>query len=200
VRIWERSPGHGEGVHPRRRRACGRRAGFTMIEVGLALTVLLIAIMAASASSYRLHTLRRQNRERTMAQNGVRTMVEQIQALAHRGALDSPDTWAQDVVAALSPGGAIGDAFAVRELDPQNGQTSVGTIQVFTDETSSDAVTGFDLGMPRDLNGDGLADNADVLATAAVLPPRILPVVVTVRWRGVNGNSRIVHPFYVIGY
>jgi hypothetical protein len=171
-----------------------------MVEVGLALVVLVVAIVATSATTYRLHTLRRHNRERAIAQNGVRTVVERIQALSHRAALDSPATWAQEVVAALSAGGALGDAFPVRELDAQPGQAAVGAVQVLTDETLGDALLGLDLGMPRDLNGDGLSDNPDVLATAAAQPPRILPVIVSARWRGVNGDARIVHPFYVIGY
>jgi hypothetical protein len=171
-----------------------------MIEVGLAIVVLVVAIVATSASTYRLHTLRRHNRERAIAQNAVRTIVEQIQALSHRAAADAPDTWARDLVLALSPGGTLGDAFPVRELDPSAGQAAVGAVQVLTDETLTDAALGLDLGMPRDLNGDGLSDNADVLATAVAQPPRILPVVVSATWRGVNGDARIVHPFYVIGY
>jgi len=171
-----------------------------MVEVGLAITVLVIAVMAASASTFRMHTLRRHNRERTLAQNAVRTIVEQIQAISHEGVVDSPGTWGQDLVNALSPGGELGATFQVRELDAPQGQATVGTIQVFTDETLTDAAIGFDLGLPRDLNGDGVTDNTDVIATAALQSPRLLPLVVTVNWRGINGLGQVVHPFYVIGY
>ena len=196
----------------RRRSRIGRRAqdGFTMVEVGLAITVLVVAVMAMSASTFRMHTLRRQNREITLAQNAARTIAEQVQALSYEYVTNAPDLavpdpdrelWGQFVVDALTDGvGEIGSTFAVRELNVQEGQATVGSIQVVTNETVTDGALGVDLGMPRDLNGDGLADNGDVLATQAVRPPRLLPVVVTVAWRGVNGNRQIVHPFYVVGY
>ena len=182
---WQRSgreTKHGQG-------------GFTLIEVGLAITILVIAVVAMSASTCRLHMLRRQNREITLAQNAVRSAVEQIQALSQRTAQNTPDTWAQDMIAALAPGGAIGNTFDAREVDTQDGEASVGTIQIISDETMTDAALGLDMGMPRDLDGDGVADNADVSAVA-----RILPVIVRVRWRGNRGNGQIEHPFYVVGY
>lgn len=166
-----------------------------MVEVGLAMTILVVAIMAMSASTYRLHALRRQNRERVLAQNSVRSVAEQIQATSQRIALDSPESWSEDLIAALSPGGALGNTFAARELDPQEGDLAVGSIEVIVDETTTDAALGLDLGLPRDLNGDGAADDADVSATA-----RILPVVVRLRWNGSRGDTQFVHCFYVIGY
>jgi hypothetical protein len=166
-----------------------------MVEVGLAITILVVAIMAMSASTYRLHSLRRTNRERVLAQNALRSVAEQIQATAQRLALDDPESWSVDLIAELSPGGALGNTFVARELDPQDGEAAVGTIQVIVDETATDAALGLDLGLPRDLDGDGLADDADVTATA-----RILPVVLRLRWSGSRGDNQIVHPFYVIGY
>lgn len=182
-----------------------------MIEVALAVTVLVVAVMAMSASTFRMHTLRRQNRERTLAQNAARTIAEQIQAISHEYVAApplaySPDgdilrqRWGQYMVDTLSPGGELGATFPVRELDPPQGEATVGQIQIFTDETLTDAGLGFDLGMPRDLNGDGLQDSGNVLATTPTQWPRLLPVVVTVRWRGINGPGQVVHPFYVIGY
>lgn len=181
-----------------------------MVEVGLAITVLVVAVMAMSASTLRMHSLRRENRERTVAQNAARTVAEQIQAISYQYVIDAPDdpvapdfdlrNWGQFVVDTLSAGGEIGATFDVRELDPPAGEASVGTIQVITDETTTDAQLGLDLGLPRDLDGDGLADNGDVIATQAIRAPRLLPIVVTVRWRGAKGTRQIAHPFYVIGY
>jgi hypothetical protein len=70
-----------------------------------------------------------------------------------------------------------------------------GSIQIVLDETESDADLGLELGLPRDLNGDGDADDADVEGTA-----RILPVLLTLRWRGENGQVVMRHGFYVMGY
>lgn len=176
------------------RRARGRENGFTLLEVTLAVTVLLVAMMAMSASTLRMHSLRRQNRERTVAQNAIRTACERMQAAAHR-AITNPAGFAQTVVAAASPGGEVGNTFGVSELQAQEGEETVGSILVVTSETVSDADLGVELGLPRDLDGDGVVGNPNVIDHA-----RLLPVIVRARWRGVSGNVEIVHPFYVIGY
>lgn len=182
-----------------RRRVGGSRetAGFTLVEIGLAMTILLVALMAMGASTLRMSSLRRQNRERAVAQNAIRTISEQLHSVADRMRRESVDEgdWSQDFIAELSPGGSVGNTFNIQGLTEQNGQATVGTIQVIVDETVTDAALGFELGMPRDLDSDGAADNADVSATA-----RILPVIVRAQWNGVSGNVQIVHPFYVIGY
>ena len=67
--------------------------------------------------------------------------------------------------------------------------------RIVTDETLTDAQLGVDIGMPRDLNGDGDAADADVVGTA-----RLHPVIVSVTWRGPNGTQTLRQPFYVIGY
>lgn len=173
--------------------------GFTLAELALAMTVLMVALMSISAATLRTHTLRRQNQERSLAQNAVRGFSERIQAIAWQNSAD-PDTWAGNVIAELNPGGSIGNQFNVNGLNPTNAAGTVGTITVLTDETQTDAALGFELGMPRDLNGDGLADNADISLPLTVPPPRLLPIVITVQWTGVTGPTRIDHPFFVMGY
>ena len=172
-----------------------RRSGFTLVEVALAVTILLVALMAMSASTLRMNSLRRQNRERSVAQNMVRVISENIHSVSEAAILDDPTRWSEAIIDALSPGGELGNTFNVTELAPQDGQATVGTIQVVIDETQSDLALGFEMGMPRDLNGDGDANDNDVTANA-----RILPVIVTARWNGVTGDVTITHPFYVIGY
>jgi len=158
------------------------------------MTVLMVALMAMSASTLQSHSLRRQNRERAVAQNAVRQISEEIHALSDR-IRRQESSWSQAVVAALSAGGELGDRFAVRELTPAPGEPSVGTIRLVLDETLSDADLQVELGMPRDLDGDGAAASGDVTSSAM-----ILPVVVTARWTGVSGEVRIRHPFFIIGY
>ena len=170
------------------------KAGFSMIEVSLALTVIVVALMAMSASTLRMHSLRRQNRERSLAQNTVRAIAEHIPSVAAQAQSD-PGTWGQSIVDAVNAGGLPGPTFGVANLRVQEGNLSVGDVFVITDETLTDADIGLELGMPRDLDGDGLVDNADVTGTA-----RILPVDVRARWTGVTGQQTIVHPFYVMGY
>lgn len=172
----------------------GSRAGFTLVEIGLAMTVLVVALMAMSASTLQTHSLRRQNRERAVAQNAVRQISEQIHSIADRIRREETN-WSQELVAELSAGGGLGNTFAIEGLTASPGEVSVGTITMFLDETASDADLNVELGMPRDLDGDGAVSNSDVTGTAT-----ILPILVTARWTGVSGDVRIRHPFYVIGY
>lgn len=183
----------GQGVTIRNGRGSARE-GFSLLEVTLAMSVLVIAMMAISATTIRVHTLRRQNHERSVAENAVRMIAERIQSAA-RLARNDPAGWAQNMVAALSPGGQIGNKFDLLELTPMDAAGSVGSISVITDEGATDAALKVQLGMPRDLDGDGLVDNGDVGHSA-----RLLPVIVAARWKGVSGEQEVVHPFYVLGY
>lgn len=168
--------------------------GFTMIEVSLALTVLVVALVATTASNLRMQSLRRSNHDRVIAQNAVQAITERIQAIGRAGSHD-PAGFAVHVTTALANGGELGALFDVPGLTPTQGSTRAGSIQVLTNETSTDAALGVQLGMPRDLNGDGDAADGDVSANA-----HVLPVVVSVRWHGSSGDRSIVHPFYVFGY
>jgi hypothetical protein len=141
-----------------------------------------------------MSALRRQNQERAIAQNAIRTISEQIHATADRIRREGGN-WSVQFTDTLASAGSLGDTFPIRGLNPQAGHATVGTLQVIIDETAADADIGFELGMPRDLDSDGLIDNTDVSSTA-----RILPVIVRAQWNGVSGNVQIVHPFYVIGY
>ena len=160
-----------------------------MMELSLAVTVLMVALLAMSASTLHTHALRRQNRERALAQNAVRMISEEIQAFSARTLTEHAGQWSEDLV------GASGATFDVTGLSTADGQAAVGSVQVVTDEALTDAQLGFELGMPRDLDGDGQADNGDVTTGA-----RILPVIVRTRWKGVSGEVFMAHPFYVIGY
>lgn len=174
--------------------APGARRGFTLIELAIATSILMIGIVSVLSATSQMHSLRKVNRERTLAQNAVRSMAERIHASSH-GFSDQPETWAQQVLATYGPGGSGGNTFAVEGLAPEEGAVGVGSIRIGTDETDTDAELGADLGMPRDLDGDGDAADADVSATG-----RILPVVLTLRWRGENGVHLMRHGFYVMGY
>ena len=158
------------GAGPRRRRSA--RGGFTLVEIGLAMTILMVALLAMSASTLRMHALRRQNRERAIAQNALVTISEEIHARAARALADYPASWAQTLTAYLSPGGELGTTFDVVGLTPQDGQPAVGSIQIVLD-----------------------ANDIDVSTDA-----RLIPVVLRARWTGVTGDVTITHPLFVIGY
>ena len=119
---------------------------------------------------------------------------EQILAFSD-SSLDAPGGWSNAVTAALAPGGAIGNTFTVRGLTLPAGAATVGTIQVVTDETATDAALGTRLGLPRDLDGDGVVLSNNVSATA-----RLLPVILQVNWTGESGTRVISQGFYLLGY
>lgn len=171
-----------------------RARGFTLIELAIATSILMIGIVSVLSASSQMHALRQVNRERTLAQNAVRSISERIHA-ASQGFSDDPTTWGAELLALYGPGGTSGDTFEVLGLAEAEEGEPVGRIVIVTDERSTDAELGRDLGMPRDLNGDGDASDADVSASA-----RILPVTLTLRWRGENGQQILRHGFYVMGY
>ncbi len=172
-----------------------RHGGFTLAELALAMTMLLVALVSISAATLRTHALRRQNRERTLAHNAIRSVAERIHSLSYTTVENSPATWVQDVLLRYGPGGTIGDMFDVEGLDPVGAAGRVGSIQIVTDETLTDAALGVELGLPRDLNGDLDALDADVTADA-----RILPVIIRLSYRAASGTVNLNHAFYVVGF
>jgi Tfp pilus assembly protein PilV len=178
----------------RRRTAGGGRGAFTLLELAIATSILMIGIVSVLSASSRMNSLRVSNRERTLAQNAVRSMTERMHASAHGFSAD-PVTWSQRLFDTFGPGGSFGNAFAVEGLPLVEGAESVGTIVIGSDETDTDTELQAQLGMPRDLNGDGDAADADVTSGA-----RLLPVVLTLRWRGERGIHQLRHGFYLMGY
>ena len=168
----------------------GVRGGFTLVEVAIAVIVLLVGLMALSASAVRVQGLARAARERMAAQNALRAKAEEIRSISRAGLAD-PLGWGVHVGNALS---AIA-TFQVEGLTPAEGQTSVGKVQLVNDETASDATLGVELGLPRDLDGDGLANNAAVGASA-----RLLPVVLEVRWTSAWGEQHVKQGLWILGY
>ncbi len=166
-----------------------------MIELAIAMSILLIGVVAVSSASARLHGLRKSSREITIGQNALRAMAERIHARAYTVAEDDPGEWAEKLTAIYSAGGEFGDTFDVRGLNVDRGEVSIGSLQILTDETLTDEALGFQIGMPRDLNGDGDALDTDVSATA-----RILPVLLTLQWTGQNRTSEITQGFFVTSY
>lgn len=192
----QRGRATGEGLKRfarRERRAQGARRAFTLIEVAIATSILMIGIVSVLSASSELHSLRMAKRERTLAQNAVRSMAERMHAAAH-GFSDEPGTWAQELGATYGPGGSFGATFAVEGLTLLAGDERVGRIRLCSDETRADTDLGAKIGMPRDLNGDGDADDTDVSSGA-----RLLPVVLTLRWRGEGGVHLLRHGFYLLG-
>ena len=165
-----------------------------MIELAIAISILKLGMVSVLSATSGMHTLRKQNRERMLAQNAMRSIAERVHARSHQLSLQS-NTWANDLADMFGPGGGFGNEFDVLGLTEADGDAVVGTIQVITDETETDGTLDSQLGMPRDLNGDGDTLDGDVTSDAV-----LLPVLLQVRWRGQSGTITLNHAFYVLRY
>jgi len=171
-----------------------RRRGFTLIEVVITSAVLLIGLLAMTSTSWVVHSLRGTYADKQLAHQGMQTVVEDLYALSEMAREDEVG-WAPAILARFGAAGAPGPNFNVRGLDPWDGATDVGTITVISDETATDTALGVALGLPRDLNGDGAVNAADVSADAV-----LLPVIVELRWRGKAGNRQLRQCIYLLQY
>lgn len=180
----------------RLRRASRRRkkSGFTILEVLVFTTILLMGFLALTSTSVTVHKLRRASDENNTARAALQSMIEEIQRTSVL-VFGADPSWAGAMVATFGPGGGVGDTFDVFGLDPQRGAPSVGTIQLITDETLTDMELGVELGMPADLDNDGSIDDPDVSDSA-----EMLPVIVRVAWTGITGNQEMSQAFYVLAY
>ena len=160
--------------------------GFTLTELMLAMTVLLVALGAFSQSLVQSMALTEANRESALAQDGVRETVEVLNgtddfallfARYNADPADDPpgvsSPGSNFAVAGLTPLTTDPDGF-VGEIVFPSLVTAAGT------ELREDIVLP-ELGFPRDLNGDGFVDSVDHSTDY-----QILPVLVRSQWQGRN--------------
>lgn len=163
------------------------RAGFSLIEVLIAGTILVIAIGAALSAVTSTASLSSANRESAIVYQAARGAMERIKVSDFQEVIelyndvdaDDPDGagtapgphFAVDGVA-LQDGD--GDGFAGRVLLPL---AADGTLREDLDDPW--------FGMPRDLNGDGVIDADDHSDDAIVLPVRV-----RVEWNGASGDRQ----------
>jgi type II secretory pathway pseudopilin PulG len=169
------------------------RAGFSLLETMVGIAVLMIGLLAMTSTSVVVHSLGESDKSRRLATNALRAVIEEVNALSY-ASTQSELGWAAVMTDAYGTDGQPGATFAVRGLDPWPGLAQVGSVWIVTDEQLTDRQLGAELGMPRDLDGDGLASSTDVSGSATVLP-----VVVRLRWTGEAGDRELIHGFYILG-
>jgi len=163
------------------------RTGFTLLELMLAVSVLVVGIALASHSILTSMKLGRSNHQAAIATEAVRRQVEVL-----RGEVLAQVFARYNTVTGDDPGGtAPGAHFVVAGLDPvpEDADGCAGEI-VFPVAAGAGGMLREDvgdaaLGMPRDLDLDGVVDAANHAANY-----RILPVLVRVRWRGPGGSQQ----------
>ena len=183
----------------RARRARGLRRGFTMVEVAVATGVMVVGVVGMAGAVAASVKLVDANRERIAAHQAARAILEQMQDG------DFGDTFAEfNADPSDDPGGAgtgRGSSFDVPGLrvsewarnHGQGGGAAVGAGAVggiefptLADGRLSESIDDPDLGMPRDLNGDGVISTGALTGGYLVLPVRI-----RVAWEGPTGPKSI---------
>ena len=160
-------------------------AGFTLVEVLIAVVIMVVAMLGAVGTITQITILSEANRESTLAYQAARALVEEVQATPfeevfqryNNDPADDPDGagTAEGMhfpVPGLNVQTADGDGFCGRVLLP----VSAGT-------TLRENMVDDSFGLPRDLNGDGVVDGADHTDDKILLPIRI-----QVQWRGQSGD------------
>jgi type II secretory pathway pseudopilin PulG len=192
----DRDGGHGPSQRTRATRGSaradlrvGRRhAGFTIIELALAMAVLVVGVLGFSQSIMSARLSIQRTHELDRAAQATREMLERIEAEAFADAFRRFNADPSD-----DPGGAgtaPGASFAVNglsalpsDVDHMPGEVIFPIRPGFSSQLREDAVLP-ELGMPRDLNGDGVVDGND-----HALDYRLLPVIVRVNWRSAAGPA-----------
>jgi len=169
-------------------RGSRQRSGFTIIELAVAIAILVVGVAGFAQALVTAQKAEVKNREMDHAAEAARMVVERMQAESF------PDVFRRfNSVTSDDPGGAgtaPGVGFAVEGLSPVAGDADglpgeiVFPVATATPGAIYETTVNAQLGMPRDLNANGLID-----ATNHATDYRVLPVLVRVRWRGVSGNG-----------
>jgi hypothetical protein len=164
-----------------------RRAGLTLIEIAVGCAILVTGVLAFAQAMIAIEKGQQHTREVGRATQAARQMMESIQAQAFEEAFRYYNGTPAD-----DPGGvgtAPGKDFDVPGLTPRPDDPDghVGEV-IFPTPPNLPGVLREDtvdakLGMPRDLNGDGLINTLADYSTTYV----ILPVRVRVQWVGPGG-------------
>ncbi len=136
-----------------------RLAGFTLLEMMLALSVLSISLLGFGAFFVLNARSADDVTENALVIQSFRELAERIRGGPFR-----------DIAATYQ-----GFPVTIPKIN------ATGTVTVFLNETDSSADAAM-LGLPRDLDGDGLATNVNILADYLLLPVKI-----EFSWTGAQG-------------
>ena len=167
------------------------RSGLTIVEVMIAMAILGVMFLAISRSLMGSVKLNEVTRESALAQQGMDAVLESL------GGADFASTFQRyNSVASDDPatGPSPGPDFVVPGLQPlpEDADGRVGRIvlpEVMTPEGLElrEDLDIPELGMPRDLNGDGGIDDVDHATDY-----KVLPVLLQLDWRGQSGHRQTV--------
>jgi type II secretory pathway pseudopilin PulG len=173
--------------------------GLTLIELTVGIAILMIGVFGFSRSIVSISSSSQKQHELARATQAARDVMERIGAEAFPEAFRRFNSDPADDPG--GPGTAPGSGFAVAGLsalpgdaDGLPGEVIFPTPSAAPSQLRED-VTIADLGMPRDLNGDGAVD-----ANNHALDYKLLPVIVRVRWRTASGAGEFELKTMLAGY
>ena len=149
-----------------------------MLEVSIAAAVLAVALSGLLSVMVSANTLRKVNRETALANAAARDLIEAAQAQPFANVLGDYLANPDFVVDGLKVQKGDADGVVGEVMFPT--VTNGGVVQLRED------VVDPALGMPRDLNGDGVIDGADHSGDYLILPMRI-----RFQWRSVTGDRTV---------
>jgi hypothetical protein len=156
------------------------------VELMVAVMVLTISLGGIAVSLATTVSVTRTHRESGRALDAAHGLVEALGSTTFEEIVPRYNaTSGDDPALGVSPS----NAFFVAGLKPRpdDADSLVGSVSFPGDgiELREDVVDA-ELGMPRDLNGDGNIDGADHTNDYVILPFRV-----RVDWRGPSGNQRV---------
>ena len=159
----------------------------TLLELTIVTSILVVGFLALSQTIVTSMQVTRVNRETALATDGLRGTIEALQGYGEFDDLFNQynDDPLDDVGGAAAPG----TAFDVPGLQaaPDDPDGRVGEIVFPATETAAglelhELLDDPELGMPRDLDGDGVLELVNVEDSYV-----LLPVLVRLRWSGHSG-------------
>jgi prepilin-type N-terminal cleavage/methylation domain-containing protein len=174
-----------------RRAVRGARRGFTLLEVLITISAMLIAALGFSQALVSAMRAEEMTREQSQATEAARAKIEELRQVNFRDVFRQYNDFTDDDLA--GPGTAPGAHFDVRgltampaDVDGLSGEVLFPVFPAAPGALREDAVVP-ELNCPRNLDGvpgiDANDHNIDYL---------LLPVLVRIRWQGVVGPSEIV--------
>ncbi len=165
--------------------------GFSLVEAMVCVALLTIALAGFTGSLVASFGVNRSVHETTLAREAAQKMLETLQGRPFKEVFAAFNADKGDDAALLSP--APGANFAVAGLTPLStdadglcGDVEFPSAVVGGKEQLREDVVDAQLGLPLDLNGDGVIDAADHAADYKLLPVRI-----HVQWRSATGPRHV---------